>query len=376
MEKCPSCGRAIAPGNNYCDKCGTTLSHNPGKQSLPETRCSNCGQTLPPETAFCPACGAPRGTAPRSQRHPRSAIFALGAILLVLGLGVSGWFWWRSRPVMVPNLEGLTEAKAKSLLPADLTLNIGGREYSNRAKATVIRQEPEAGKDTEKGNRVRIWLSLGPEPPQPMPYSPPDDEERITSFHSDIIVNSDAILKVTETIAVKSTGEQIRHGLYRDFPTTRLDRTGRSSAVGFNLLEVQRDGHKEPHHLVKTSGNVRIYMGDANVLIPPGNHTYKLTYATDHQLGFFPDHDELYWNVTGVGWVFPIEKASATVTLPAGIRPADIKVAGYTGPAGSREQDLTALVDETGKAQFATTRPLASNEGLTIAVYFSKGFLR
>ena len=33
--------------------------------------------------------------------------------------------------------------------------------------------------------------------------------------------------------------------------------------------------------------------------------------------GGYGAHDELYWNVTGNGWPFPIRRASATVTLPA-----------------------------------------------------------
>ena len=52
-----------------------------------------------------------------------------------------------------------------------------------------------------------------------------------------------------------------------------------------------------------------IYVGAKNIMLPPGDHTYTLTYATRRQLGFFDDHDELYWNVTGNGWTFPIRQA-------------------------------------------------------------------
>lgn len=43
--------------------------------------------------------------------------------------------------------------------------------------------------------------------------------ERILSYHSRITVHPDASLTVVETIDVVSTGAQIQHGIYRDFPT-------------------------------------------------------------------------------------------------------------------------------------------------------------
>jgi hypothetical protein len=38
----------------------------------------------------------------------------------------------------------------------------------------------------------------------------------------------------------------------------------------------------------------RVYIGDADVLIPKGRHVYRITYRTNRQLGFFDDFDELF----------------------------------------------------------------------------------
>jgi hypothetical protein len=43
--------------------------------------------------------------------------------------------------------------------------------------------------------------------------------ERILSYRSDIAVRADGVLDVTETIRVNAEGAEIRHGIYRDFPT-------------------------------------------------------------------------------------------------------------------------------------------------------------
>ena len=41
-----------------------------------------------------------------------------------------------------------------------------------------------------------------------------------------------------------------------------------------------------------------------------GQHRYEITYRTTRQIGFFAEYDELYWNVTGNGWTFPIERGA------------------------------------------------------------------
>ena len=200
--------------------------------------------------------------------------------------------------------------------------------------------------------------------------------ETILSFSSEITVNVDASLRVTETIRVVSAGDQIQRGIYRDFPTTYRDHAGNKYVVGFAILNVARDGRPEAYHTEDLSNGVRIYMGRKEHLLPPGEHTYTLSYRTDRQLGFFQDHDELYWNVTGNGWVFPIETASARVVLPAGVPADKVILEGYTGPMGAKGQDFSSAWTPEGRAVFKTTRRLAANEGLTIVVLWPKGFVQ
>jgi len=199
--------------------------------------------------------------------------------------------------------------------------------------------------------------------------------ERILSFDSRITVSTDASMLVAETIRVRSTAEQIRRGIFRDFPTTYKDRTGNRYAVGFTLQAVSRDDKPEDWHTEPLSNGIRIYMGRKDHLLPPGEHTYTLTYATDRQLGFFADHDELYWNVTGNGWAFPIDSASATVNLPPGAPGASLLEA-YTGPAGAKGTSYSVAAPSAETVFFRTTQMLAPYEGLTIVVGWPKGFVR
>ena len=199
--------------------------------------------------------------------------------------------------------------------------------------------------------------------------------ERILNFHSDITVNPDGSMDVRETIKVLAAGEQIKRGIYRDFPTRYTDRLSNEYVVGFELGEALRDGKPEPHHTEDLANGIRIYFGEKSVLLHPGEYTYTLGYRTTRQLGFFADHDELYWNVTGNGWAFPIDEASATVTLPRGVHRDAILLDGYTGPEGSIGKAFSWSVDGESRPSFRTTKPLQPEEGLTVVVSWPKGFV-
>ena len=200
-------------------------------------------------------------------------------------------------------------------------------------------------------------------------------DERILSFDSFVQVKPDGSQEVTETIRVQAEGRKIKRGIFRDFPTSYRDRYGHHYRVAFNVLEVLHDGAREPYHLNPLSNGVRVYIGDKDVYIPAGEHTYTLRYATDRQLGFFKEFDELYWNVTGNGWEFPIEKVSCAVSLPGYADAQVMQRDGYTGPYGSQGKDFLVETDWSNRIHFVTTRTLNAGEGLTIAIRWPKGFV-
>ena len=112
-------------------------------------------------------------------------------------------------------------------------------------------------------------------------------EETITSFHSNIIVNADGWLDVTETIEVYSLGVSINHGIYRDFPTTYRQNWFVKTVVPFELVSTTRDGLAEPYHTERQSNGIRVYLGSEDVIILPGAHIYTITYRTNPHPPFF-----------------------------------------------------------------------------------------
>jgi len=197
--------------------------------------------------------------------------------------------------------------------------------------------------------------------------------ERILEFHSDIIVHEDASMTVQETITVRAEGQQIKRGIYRDFPTVYRGPWLTRRTAPFEVTRVLRDGRPEAHHIKAMRNGQRLYIGRAQTLLKPGVHTYAITYKTARQLGFFEDHDELYWNVTGNDWAFPIEAASARVRLPEGVPPQALELTAYTGRQGARGRSFQSGLDAEGHALFRTTRALAPKEGLSVVVSWPKG---
>jgi hypothetical protein len=197
--------------------------------------------------------------------------------------------------------------------------------------------------------------------------------ERIMSFVSDVIVERNGDLQVTETLRIQVEGRDIRRGILRDFPTTYTRQDGSRVVVGFEVQSVHRDNAAEPFATERLSNGVRVRIGDPNVLLRNGPHTYVIRYRATRQIGFFADHDELYWNATGTGWTFPIDTVEARITLP---EPVPFRLSAfYTGPRGARGQDARVIEQQPGRIVFRTTRPLPARNGLTVVAGWQKGLI-
>ena len=197
-------------------------------------------------------------------------------------------------------------------------------------------------------------------------------QEEIQNFDVHATVEKDGRVDILEQITVNAEHVQINHGIYREIPVVYTYH-GQKSAIGFSIKDIKRDGLKEPYHVKNMDNGPRIYIGDKNSYVPMGVHTYSIEYEVFNVIGFFPDHDEFYWNVTGNGWTFPIEKAHITVNLPTDAHV--LATAGYTGTQGSREKNFYSAFHDN-IFETTTTAPLRSYEGLTVAVSFPQHIVK
>ena len=196
-------------------------------------------------------------------------------------------------------------------------------------------------------------------------------EERISRYSSDVRIQRDGSVEVTETIDVRAEHVQIVHGIYRDFPTRYRGPHGTQFHIGFTFHGATLDGSPVEATVEPAGDGVRIKLGDPDAEVTEGDHEYVIRYRATREIGRFREFDELYWNVTGNKWIFPIDEAWARIRLPEPVKFGQRAV--YTGPQGSTASDAQVVEESAGDISFRTTRPLGSYEGLTVAVAFPQG---
>ncbi|MDR2192239.1 MAG: DUF2207 domain-containing protein [Endomicrobium sp.] len=185
-------------------------------------------------------------------------------------------------------------------------------------------------------------------------------QEKIFDFDVEMRVQKDGSAIVLERISLNSDNIKIRRGIYRDLPN--------AAQVPIRFISLTMDGAPCDSFLERKNSMLRINFGGDN-FISKGRHVYELTYKVERLVGSFDDYDEVYWNVTGNGWDFTIERASFRILLP---KEAVIKsdlTSLYTGKKGAKGKDAIASEDNF----FKTTKPLYPGEGFTVAVAFTKG---
>ena len=193
----------------------------------------------------------------------------------------------------------------------------------------------------------------------------------IRNFNEQVTVSPDGTIEVIEFIEAQFIGSPW-HGLYRTIPVEYTTPQGLNLTLFFEPLSVTDDDARPLKYEQSRQGRYlkfKVYVPDAD----NSTRTIVLHYRVRNALGFFEDHDELYWNITGNEWDVPIGSASAKIELPAGV--TGLHAIAYTGVFGSRAAD--AQVDTKGNTvEFQTTRPLGFHEGLTAVVGWDKGFVR
>lgn len=199
--------------------------------------------------------------------------------------------------------------------------------------------------------------------------------EVIQNYQSRIQIEQDGSLNVTEVITVSAEGNKIKRGIYRDFPTRYKDPYGNHYRVNFQLLSVMRNGQSEDYHTESIHNGMRIYIGNKERILSHGTHIFTLEFYITRQLGFFDNYDELYWNVTGNEWAFPILQASAKIQLPHGVKVNQVETDAYTGAVNEKGKQFVVSMLNDNTVFFDTSKELPLHHGLSIVVNWPKGYV-
>ncbi len=160
---------------------------------------------------------------------------------------------------------------------------------------------------------------------------------------------------------------QPHHGIFRDirFQFAYDQDHLREYDVHF-IAASSADGRPQPVESSTNGALRRFKIGNPNRTIS-GKATYQLSYRVSRALNGFADHDELYWNVTGV-WPVALERVTVSLRTPG---PDLTRVDCFQGTAGSTEPCRSA--SSPNEAGFGASRMLAPGEQLTIVAGLRKG---
>lgn len=188
----------------------------------------------------------------------------------------------------------------------------------------------------------------------------------IDSFISNIIINKDGKVEVSENIYVDFQKE--KHGIYRTIPYV-FSNNGNKYKTEIDDIIVEGRNSKTK----RRNGSVELKIGDADAYVN-GKQLYKINYTV---LGPFINTDtfqEFYWNITGNEWKAPINKVKYKITFPdvAAIDGSNMKI--FTGETKSTVAE-GSIIQERNIVYGMSSRALEEGEGLTVAIRMPANYI-
>lgn len=207
-----------------------------------------------------------------------------------------------------------------------------------------------------------------------------NNPQYIESFTTHLNIEQDTSLSIKETIVF--TTRTARHGIYRYIPLTRTKQAPSSEVkIKSEIKNISvTDQNNKPYQFEKSyrNQNLILKIGDPNQTFT-GTKTYHINYTYTQALEAYqadgalvidpnqskqsPAYDELYWDITGEGWEFPILSSEVEVNSDWA-KISDVNC--YTGVYQSQQQDCTSQLLDSNQVSFNTDRPQQPGENFTI----------
>lgn len=200
------------------------------------------------------------------------------------------------------------------------------------------------------------------------------EQERIDLFEVNLTLDKNTDIRINEKIHYYFPVP--KHGIYRFIPVNKRDKgnslktptTIKLNSVRYYPSDNMSNIYKEYDREDEILKNVTLKIGEKDRLIK-GEYVYEINYVVKNGINYFEDHDELYWNIIGTGWVVPIQRVEATINLPGEVR----KAVCYTGSYKSTEENCTIHNKANNELSLSSNNILNPNEAMTIAVEMPKG---
>ncbi len=189
--------------------------------------------------------------------------------------------------------------------------------------------------------------------------------EAVTSFYSRITINQNTSLTITEQIDYTTTFD--KHGIYRYIPIS-YNKDGQKEILQvFDVSVTDQNGVSIPFSRTSDGKFVTLKIGDPDTTFT-GEKSYVIEYTVERGINQFSDHNELYWDITGEGWQFPVLESSATVTSQF----ADIQEAECLSGVVGGDDGLCNFELGKNQATFEYAQPINYGDNMTVVLRLPK----
>ncbi|KKP89604.1 MAG: hypothetical protein UR94_C0034G0005 [Parcubacteria group bacterium GW2011_GWA2_36_10] len=193
----------------------------------------------------------------------------------------------------------------------------------------------------------------------------------LKDFHSDIIVNTDSSLLITEKIIADCGNLAGKHGIFRVLPT-QINTSEGKILTPIELVSItDYAGQPLKYSTTKQNNTITWKIGDPDITVK-GENTYQIVYKVKNAIRFQENFEELWWNLNGNFWELETDNYTADIHFPEAISQDNTQIDYYTGLYGSKDKNLAIWEWQDKVLHFQSADILRKGEGISISVSMPK----
>lgn len=199
----------------------------------------------------------------------------------------------------------------------------------------------------------------------------------VQSLQTEIVVNKDSTLDITEKIIADCGNLPDKHGIFRQLPRFYQKTSTERVQTPIDLISITDfEGQKIPHSTIKNRDTITWKIGDPDKVVTGVNH-YKIQYRVHNTIRLDnTQFDELYWNLLGIYWQIPIDQFEAKVTFPSEIKPEKQNINLYTGNLQEKDAGLADFNVDANTITVKSKETINPGQGVTLSVTTPKIFTK
>lgn len=199
----------------------------------------------------------------------------------------------------------------------------------------------------------------------------------IKSLDTNITVNKDSSLDITENILADCGDLPNKHGIYRVVPYQTSGSDGAVFNTPISLTSITDQNNQKYKYSTtndRSDHTVSWKIGDTDKTVS-GENTYIIKYHVENAIrNGNSNFDELYWNLNGSFWDLEIDSFKATVNFPDEFDNSKSEVNMYSGSFGEKDSQNIKYSWHSKNVFIAeSTQMLPEKFGITASITSPKG---